>query len=259
MSSTGKDGSPVCILHVCTIFLTARTFIAPMASYLQKREYNVHIACSPDPTSDGPELSSITTVNGSTVHPIRMSRSIHVFHDVAAIWRLYKLIRHLRPMIVHTQTSKAGMIGRVAAWLARVPIRIHTAHAFPFHEFLQTPIRWFYIVLEKFAGKVTDLLIVDTNSVRNEGLKYRVIENSNNLVTIPMGVDLKKFSPSFVGPGNLRQSLGFGNALLVVGTVARLVQDKGLECFLQMADRIQSNRSDVRFLVVGDGPLRKTT
>jgi glycosyltransferase involved in cell wall biosynthesis len=71
-----------------------------------------------------------------------------------------------------------------------------------------------------------------------------------------MGVDLKKFSPSPQGPDNLRKTLGFQSSDLVVGTVARLVPDKGIECFLRMAASIRAARSDVRFLIVGDGPLR---
>ena len=71
-----------------------------------------------------------------------------------------------------------------------------------------------------------------------------------------MGINLKKFSPSPQGSDTFRQLVGLKPHTLVVGTVARLVSDKGLDCFLRMAALIRNKRSDVTFLVVGDGPLR---
>jgi glycosyltransferase involved in cell wall biosynthesis len=103
---------------------------------------------------------------------------------------------------------------------------------------------------------LADLLMVDTESVRADGLQHRIVQDPTKLVTVPMGIDLKKFSPSSQGPDNLRRTLGFDSKDLVVGTVARLVPDKGLECFVRMAARILAARSDIRFLIVGDGPLR---
>src|SRR2546427_6865480 len=145
---------------------------------------------------------------------------------------------------------------RVAARLAGTPIIIHTAHAFPFHPYLSVPVRAAYVIIERWAAGLADLIMVDTESVRADGLRYGIVRDPAKLVTVPMGIDLKKFSPSPQGPANLRAALGFGPSDRVVGTVARLVPDKGVECFLRMAARVLTGRSDVRFLIVGDGPLR---
>jgi len=245
---------PIRVLHVCTTLLTACTFIAPVARFLSARGYEVAITCSTDSAADGPEGQSVHTIHGCPVYSVPIARTIRPFQDLLATWRLYRLIRRHRPTIVHTQTSKAGVIGRVAARLAGAPVIVHTAHAFPFHPYLPLPIRRLYVVIERWAAALADLVLVDTHSVRADGLRERVAD-PDKLVVVPMGLDLTKFSPAQEG-GRLRHELGIDRVALVVGTVARLVPDKGLDCFLQMAARIRATRADVRFLVVGDGPLR---
>jgi glycosyltransferase involved in cell wall biosynthesis len=247
---------PIRVLHVCTIPLTAQTFIAPIARHLVAHGYDVAVACSDEDAADGPGLSVAQSVVGCPLYPTAIPRRIRPLADLLAVWRLYKLIRRLGPDIVHTQTSKAGVIGRLAARMAGVPVVVHTAHAFPFHPYLPALLRWAYIAIERLAAGWADLIMVDTESVRADGLRCRIVRDPSKLVTVPMGVDLKKFSPSPQGPDNLRKTLGFQSSDLVVGTVARLVPDKGIECFLRMAASIRAARSDVRFLIVGDGPLR---
>jgi len=247
---------PVRVLQVCTILLTARVFVAPVARYLSSRGYDVAIACSTVAAPDGPRLIGDGGLAGISVHHVQISRTVHPIKDLLAIWSLYRLIKRLRPTIVHTQTSKAGVIGRIAARLAGTPIVIHTAHAFPFHSLLSPVVRWCYIVIERWMARLTDLIIVDTESVRSDGLREHVVNDSGKLVTVSMGLDLQKFSPSKSGPGNLRAALGVGQQRLVVGTVARLVLDKGMDCFLEMAAHILAVRTDVQFFIVGDGPIR---
>jgi len=249
---------PIRVLHVCTIVLTAQAFVAPIVRFLAGRGYDVAVACSNDTAADGPGLSDDRDVVGCPFYPVPIPRAIRPFQDIRAIWHLYKLIRHLKPDIVHTQTSKAGIVGRLAARLAGTPIIIHTAHAFPFHAYTPAPLRWAYVAIERWVAGWTDLLMVDTESVRADGLRHRIVRDPDRIVTVPMGVDLSKFSPSLQEPDNLRKSFGCEQHHLVVGTVARLVPDKGLECFLRMAAVIRTKRSDVRFVVVGDGPLRRS-
>jgi glycosyltransferase involved in cell wall biosynthesis len=252
------EGRPIRVLHVCTILLTAQAFIAPIARFLIGRGYDAAVACSNDTAADGPNLSGSRDDVGCPLHPVPIPRAIRPIQDLRAVWRLYRLIRRLKPDIVHTQTSKAGIVGRLAARLAGTPVIIHTAHAFPFHPYVSAPLRLAYVAIERWAAGWTDLLMVDTESVRADGLRHRIVSDPGRIVTVPMGVDLRKFSPSSQGPDNLKKSLGFGQKDLVVGTVARLVPDKGIECFLRMAARLKSARPDVRFLIVGDGPLRRS-
>jgi len=244
------------VLHVCTILLTARTFIAPVARYLAARGYDVAVACSAGEEVDGPGQPADRVLAGCPLHPVDIPRTIRPLADLRAVWQLYRLIGKLRPDIVHTQTSKAGVLGRLAARLAGVPIIIHTAHAFPFHAYQSALVHHVYVLIERWAACLADLIMVDTESVRADGLRHRIVRDPATLVTVPMGIDLKKFSSSPQGPDNIRKILGFRPQDLVVGTVARLVPDKGIECFLRMAASLLAARPDSRFLIVGDGPLR---
>ena len=248
--------SRVRVLHVCTIALTARVFIAPLARYLRHRGYEVAIACSTEAQTDAPDELPCREVPGALIYHVPIARTVSPVQDVVAVLKLWWLIRRLRPHIVHTQTSKAGVVGRLAARLASVPIVIHTAHAFPFHSHLPPAVRWCYVAIERWMARFTDLIIVDTESVRADGLREHVVNAPEKLVTVSMGLDLQKFSPSKLGPGTLRAALGVNPLSLVVGTVARLVPDKGLDCFLEMAAHILAVRRDVQFLIVGEGPIR---
>ncbi|MEO5864104.1 MAG: glycosyltransferase family 4 protein [Nitrospiraceae bacterium] len=254
MSPIGR----VRVLHVCTIALTAHAFIAPLAKFLHHRGYEVAIACSTGAQPDAPDDLHCREVSGARIHHVPIARTVRPIQDIVAIVKLWGLIRRLRPHIVHTQTSKAGVVGRLAARLAGTPIVIHTAHAFPFHTHLPPAVRWCYIVIERGMARLTDLIIVDTESVRSDGLREHVVNAPEKLVTVSMGLDLQKFSPSKSGPGNLRAALGVRPLSLVVGTVARLVPDKGIDCFLEMAAQILAVRKDVQFFIVGDGPIRAT-
>ena len=246
------------VLHVCTIALTAHAFIAPLAKYLHHRGYEVAVACSTGAQPDAPDDLRCRDVSGARMYHVPIARTVRPLQDVVAILKLWGLIRRLRPHIVHTQTSKAGVVGRLAARLAGTPIVIHTAHAFPFHPHQPPAVRRCYVVIERWMARLTDLIIVDTESVRSDGLREHVVNAPEKIVTVSMGLDLQKFSPSKSGPGNLRTALGVRPQSLVVGTVARLVPDKGMDCFLEMAAQILAVRKDVQFFIVGDGPIRGT-
>lgn len=249
---------PIRVLHVCTIFLTAQTFIAPVLRFLSGRGYEAAVACSQESAADGPVSSGTRDIEGCRVFAVSIPRAIRPLQDLLAIRQLCRVIREFKPDVIHTQTSKAGIVGRLAARLAGVPVIIHTAHAFPFHAYLPKPVQWAYIRIERWVAGWTDLIMVDTESVRMNGLQHRVVPDASRIVTVPMGVDLTRFSPSRGGPGTLRAALGLAPQALVVGTVARLVPDKGLHCFLRMAAVVRAARADVKFLIVGEGPLRQS-
>src|SRR5437660_916782 len=203
MSDT-PTSRPIRVLHICTVLLTARVFIAPLLRHLAGRGYDVAVACSGIEAEDGPGLSADWELIGCPIYSVIIPRTIRPLADLRAVWQLYRLIRRLQPAIVHTQTSKAGVVGRLAAWLARTPVVIHTAHAFPFHPYLSAMVWWAYVMIERWAARLADLIMVDTESVRADGLRYRIVRDPAKLVTVPMGIDLKKFSPSAEGPANLR-------------------------------------------------------
>lgn len=243
------------VLHVCTIPLTARTFIASLARYLETRGYEVTIACSEDADQESGTTMEEMRAGGFRMKAIPIPRHIQPIGDLRAILELFRFIREERFAIVHTQTSKAGFVGRAAARLAGVPVIIHTAHAFPFHPYLPPYVIRLYAMVERWAGRLSDVIMVDTDAIRAEGLRRRVAP-PDKIVTVHMGIDLDRFSPAVADGSRVRRELGIGADDLVVGTVARLVPDKGLECMLQAAAAIAPRWPPLRLLIVGGGPLR---
>ncbi len=243
------------VLHVCTISLTARTFIASLARYLDSRAFDVTIACSDDRKAESGSAMEEMRQAGFRMKDIPIARTIRPFADAWLTLKLYRFMRDEGFAIVHTQTSKAGFVGRCAAWLARVPVVIHTAHAFPFHPYLPPWVLRFYVTLERWAAGWGDMIMVDTEVVRTEGLRYRIAP-TDKIVTVHMGIDLNRFSPERVNGATTRCQWGISPDEPVVGTVARLVPGKGLEVFLDAVARVAERHPRTRFLIVGGGPLQ---
>ncbi|MDQ7839612.1 MAG: glycosyltransferase family 4 protein [bacterium] len=244
------------VLHVCTVPSTARAFVAPLASYLETRGYEVTIACSEDPNQEIGVTMEEMRAAGFRMKEIPIPRLIQPIGDLRATLELYRFIRKERFAIVHTQTTKAGFVGRLAASLARAPVIIHSAYAFPFHPYLPAMRRKVYAWMERVAAKWADLVMVPTDAVRLDGL-YHQVAPPEKILTVPMGINLQRFSRQRTNPAAIREEWGVPFDAPVVGSVARLVPDKGLECFLDAAARVAALNERVRFLIVGDGPLRR--
>ena len=247
---------PIKVLQVCTVPITAKVFISPFARYLTDKGYRVAISCSDNGSDSSGSLVTYLREEGFRLKTIPMRREISPLADAISIGRLYRFIRTEGFDIVHTQTSKAGFIGRTAAWLARAPIIVHTAHAFPFHPYLRPSVRKLYVYLERLAGAFADLIIVDTDAVRKYGIVHHIAEPAK-IITVNMGIDLARFDPDVWSGQGLRGEFSLGPSTPLIVCVARLVPDKGLECLLEAAALVVGSRPECKFLIAGDGPLRK--
>src|SRR5690606_441690 len=83
---------------------------------------------------DEKHFNEVVSREGIEMHQVGMKRTIAPVQDLKSLWQMFRLVKKLRPQIVHTHTPKAGLIGMVAAWLARVPIRLHTVAGLPLVE-----------------------------------------------------------------------------------------------------------------------------
>src|SRR5262249_33975621 len=150
-----------------------------------------------------------------------------------------------------------GIVGRIAARLARVPVIIYTAHAFSFHQCLTPARAWMYAFFEHCASPLCDVIVVDSDAVKLRGLQFKVAP-PEKIYVIPMGVDSERFSSRrYPDRSLIRGEFGIGPNDQVIGTVSRLVPDKGLECFLQAVRLIADNYPNLKCLFVGGGPLEQ--
>ena len=185
-------------------------------------------------------------------------REINPVKDLIAAYKLVKMFKREQPHIVHTHSSKTGIIGRWAARLAGVPVIVHTVHGWGHHPYQQPLIQKIYIFAEQKTVPFTDKLIAVSTLNVEKGLKDH-IGTREKYVVIHSCINLDDFSRPRVDPLSLRKALGLDAASPVVGTVSRLSKQKNPLDFVRMAAQVKRDIPTAQFLFVGDGPLRAET
>src|SRR5712692_3676234 len=181
-------------------------------------------------------------------------RDVRPILDAWAMLALWRLLRRERPAIVHTHTSKAGVVGRLAAWLARVPIVIHTPHGHIFYGYYGGVASAIIRLLERLLAKISDRIVTLTDRGAEKHVQYK-IAGPEKFVTIHSGIDLAYFRSVHVDPAVKRKELGLPPDGAIVGTVGRLVPIKGLEWLLKAAPRVLAEFPQACFVIIGEGPL----
>ena len=245
------------VVEATTISITQHAFVLPIAEALRAHGNDVALVCSDEKRDEGSSFVDQLRSRGFEVFEIPMSRRISPLRDLLATFRLYRFLKSRRIDLLHVQTAKAGMIGRIAARLAAVPVVVYTAHAFAFHDYLPWWRKHLYATLERLASHLCDVIVVDSEAVKRRGVEFKLAPSK--IRVIPMGIDTDRFSPMRRNElrDSTRRALDIPNEAPVIGLAARFVPDKGLETFVDAAARIALRRQDALFLMVGDGPLRR--
>ena len=207
----------------------------------------------------GPEGSLISKAKKSGVNLViinGLTRNINSFRDVSAFLALYKLIKKNDFDIVHTHSSKAGILGRLAAKLAGCSVIIHTIHGLPFHPYQNKFLNFLYIRLERLAGRYTDKIITVCESMAQKA-QAAGIKPVSGYVTVYSGMDLDKFIDDRTSSRQAKRNIGLPVDAKVVGKVARLFPLKGYEYFISASKYISECVQNVYFLIIGDGVLRE--
>jgi len=182
-------------------------------------------------------------------------RPLHPWRDLMAHRRLVAHFRRKPPHIVHTHSGKAGVLGRLAARRANVPIIVHTVHGPSFGDF-QSPLpNWLFRRAERWAAGCTDHFISVANAMASQYLAAG-IGTPDKFTRIFSGFDLQPFL-SARNDLTLRARLGLAREDFVVAKLARLCPLKGHDDLIAAAGAVVSSRPETKFLLIGDGPLRQ--
>lgn len=191
-------------------------------------------------------------------------RRISPLNDLKAFIKLFFIIRKGKYHIVHTHTSKAGILGRWAAWLCRFGkltktlVIVHTPHGHIFYGYYGRFLTWIFKVIERITGLITDRIITLTDREKQEHIDFKIAP-PEKFVTIHSGVETKRFLEiTYEETKRIRKELNIPDDYLVVGTAGRLVEVKGHKYFIQAVHKILKSLQpykDVKFIIVGDGPL----
>jgi glycosyltransferase involved in cell wall biosynthesis len=184
-----------------------------------------------------------------------LGREVAPLADLAALAELVRLIRRERPAIVHTHTSKAGFIGRLAAVIARAPAVIHQPHGHIFYGYYSPRRTAVFTALERQAARWTDRIITLTDRGAQEHLA-RGIGRAEQYVAVPSGVPTAELRAAAPPRGEARARLGLDpDAFIVVG-LGRLVPIKGFDLLARALPALVAQIPSARLLLVGDGAER---
>jgi len=177
--------------------------------------------------------------------------------DIKSFIKIMRIIRHEKYHIVHTHTAKAGILGRMAAWLCRTPIVVHTLHGTTFHRAMHASEAFFYRILERLTACITDQLVSVGDDLRQIYLNAGV-GKPEQYVTIRSGFEISRFRLSdaeiALRRRKIRRELGISDAAYVIGSASRLEPRKGQYYFIQSAQQLLSKYPDLVFILAGDGP-----
>jgi len=217
---------------------------------LRRRGHEVDLVCG----APGGELADHARAAGVRVHIVpSLVRFTDPLKDVRCFAALWRLFRALRPSVVHTHSTKAGFLGRLAARAAGVPIVIHTFHGFPFVLDGGRRARLF-IEVERFVGRFTDASVCVAERLREEVASWR-IPRAQRLVTIYSGIDFPAYRTTR-SVAETKRLLGLADGAPIVGTVGHLRDAKSQEHLIEAIAILRTRFPEIRLVVVGEGERR---
>ena len=190
-----------------------------------------------------------------TVFLHSLVREVSWTRDLLALLELRRLFAAERPDVVHTHSSKAGILGRLAAALAGVPVIVHTYHGFGFHDRQSPFVKSVYVLLERLCALVTTRLVFVSRANADYAARHG-IRGAAEGVILRSGVRLAAF-PAKVDVAALKASVGIGHRQPLVVSIGNLKPQKNAGDFLAVAAKIAARVPEARFVFIGDGPLRR--
>jgi glycosyltransferase involved in cell wall biosynthesis len=246
------------VVHLITLleFGGAQGNTIHTATHLNPELFDVELWTGPGAYWDS-EILKKSKLKNRVRFFTHLVREVNPLQDFLAIFQLWNALRKFKPDIIHTHSSKAGILGRLAACLAGVPIVIHTFHGFGFNNEQNKYVKGLYVFLEKFVARFTDTLIFVSESNRNWAEELK-IGNPTCYELIRSGVPINSIKEiqNTLQPQEVRKSLNIPFTSKVLITISAFKPQKNLDDFIDTAMLINNKIKDVYYIVVGDGVLR---
>jgi len=242
------------VLHLSTSGMLLDTFIAPSLGIFDRNEYTFEFACSKySPTS----INYIDNLQeaGFKVHIFDFSYNINLFSDLYYILKLIIFLRKNRFDIIHTHSSKGGVIGRISGFFARCPIIFHTVHSFYFHdEDLPFIKKIFFKYIETVLSMITTKVFFVSYQLIDEALTLNIVRQNKIQYIGPYLQSLKTEFSQIINLDSNFQFYPIPHNKLIIGSISRLVRSKRIDIFIKIAAELVTRNSDLHFIIIGDGP-----
>ncbi len=246
------------VLHIITLFnvggATENTIFT--VAGLIKKGYKVEIITGSNSSVEG-SMHEITERLKIPVHTFpNLRRKISPLWDLVITFQLFKFIKKNKFDIVHTHSAKAGVVGRIAAWLAKTPIVIHHNHGNPFHRFQNWFVRELFKSIEKFASLFCIKIVSVTHTIVDEMVANKIAPREKFRV-IRSGFDVENFmNYDTTNDNNTREKYGLSGNDIVLGNIGRLSVLKGHIYLLQAFEKVSRQLSNAKLVLVGDGEIK---
>ena len=239
------------VLKIVTVPITFETILTGQMRFLNENGYDVTMV-----SANSAGIGALTAREGCPHQVVNFRRQISIWYDFLALVETLKLIRQLRPDVVHTQTPKAGFIGMLAAWLLGVPVRLHTVGGLPLLE--KTGLmRWFLIQIERITYALTTRVFVNSFGLKQYiechiggfNTKLFIIGNGST-----NGVDVAHFKRSAALESQaraLRTQWNYAHADFVWIYVGRITRDKGIDELIAAFVALVARQPNAKLLVLG--------
>jgi glycosyltransferase involved in cell wall biosynthesis len=241
------------VLHVITRLVVGGAQENTLATVAGLRACGHEVVLATGP-SEGSEGSLMELARRSGIPPLLVPglvREVSPMRDATALVHLYRLIRRGRFDVVHTHTSKAGVLGRVAARMAGIQVIVHTPHGHVFDGYFGPLATATFVAVERACARFTDAMVAISEECRHDHLE-RGIGTPERFLTIPSGIPRATAGDR----ASARRLLGAADGDLLVGCVGRLVPVKGQDVLLAAFEHVADRHGGVRLVLVGDGPSR---
>lgn len=247
------ENKKIKICHVASVDITVKFLLQSQLKFLINQGYDVSVVCS-----NGKWVDSIIN-EGIKVKTIKIKRKISPFYDLITLWNLYWYFKKEKFDIVHTHTPKPALLGQMAAKLAGVPIVINTIHGLYLGNKFSDFKKQFYIFIEKISDSFSDL-IFSQNKEDILAMEKNKIADVQKVKYLGNGIDLEKFnkhkfSEEFIK--NKKIELGVSLNSKVIGTVGRMVKEKGYLELFSAFKKVLERFPDALLLIAGPQDFEK--
>jgi glycosyltransferase involved in cell wall biosynthesis len=226
------------------------------AARLDRDRYQAEVLCGPQTGSEGSLIGEARAQGISLEILPELLRQVSPLNDWRALKSMSRIMRQKKYQIVHTHSSKAGILGRLAAWQVGVPVIIHTVHGWSFHPHMPALTRFIYVNLERMTARISHALVAVSRCDIEKGLRAH-IGKTESYHLIRSAIPLEDFDPGLYDQRAIRLELGLPADAPVLGNIGRFSAQKNPLEWLRVAEKVAQQLPECRFLLVGDGPLRQ--
>lgn len=223
---------------------------------LHRRGHDVMLITGPQTGPEGSLLGEACAAGYQVQVLHSMVRQVDPLLDWRCLRELREVLGRYKPVVVHTHSSKAGILGRVAAQDVEVPCIIHTIHGMSFNRTQRWPVQVAYRGLEQYCAARTDHLITVADAMTRQAVAAG-LGDATKFTTVYSGIRTGWFDPSKHNGMAIRKRWGFRPGHIVVGKIARMSRGKGYEYVIPAMAKAARAESRLRFVWIGDGERRR--